>query len=281
MNIFNKTIILIVSLIFAFPVLAQKIKVKKDIIYIDKVEIPIKVDSEYLSTKGGISGDFHQVLTFSDATTSENFIIVDHIGKMTNVGGVKEVWFEISDVSKTKTNSVDFDREFGGGKKGIIKHLLNKYQFFTKEGSIDKDKISAFLLTSTTSTTKEKANKAIANNTEIEAKVTEINPFVQNDLTTITKGGRLGTEVIGHLTSPDKYHDTRTTPIKVYDLDDNMIASATTDILSPVTVSLIGGASFEYKSKTQLNGGISNQRFLTELLENLIRKGKNNWLKKT
>lgn len=269
----SKILILLGILTFVFSASAQKIKIKKGVILIDKVEIPIKVESEYITTKGGIIGDFHHILTFSDVSTSNVFVIVEHIGKMMSPNGVKETWLEISDPSKEKTNSVDLDRKFGGGKKGIVNHLMNKYQFFTIEGTVNQNKITEFFNTTTESKAKAKANKGKAKQKEADDRVSKIEPFVKNDLTTIVSGGRMGTEVIGTVNAPDKYHDTRTTPIKIYDLDNNLIATATTDILSPVTVSLINSSVFDYKNRTQLNGGISNQYFLTELVENIVAKG--------
>jgi hypothetical protein len=271
MNIHQK--ILFVSLIFAVSVSAQKIKIKKGIVLIDKAGIPIKIDSEHITTKGGIMGDFHQILTFSNTSASNVFAIVEYKGKMMTSNGPKVTWLEISDKNKEKTNSVDIDRDFGGGKKGIVRHLMNKYQFFSIEGVVNQHKITEFFNTITESKAKEKANKGKAKEKEADDRVSKIRPFVKNDLTTIVTGGRMGTEVIGTVNAPDKYHHTRTTPIKIYDLNNNLIASATTDILSPVIVSLIDGSTFKYDSKYQLSGGLSNSRFLTDLVEKIVGKG--------
>ncbi|WP_271783975.1 hypothetical protein [Aquimarina algiphila] len=265
--------IVICFIVFTFSASAQKVKVKNGIILIDKVEIPIKVDSEYKTTNDGTMGDFHQVLTFSNMSTSNTFLIIDYKGKMMTPNGPKETWLEIFDTKKEKTNSVDIDNKYGGGKKGIIKHLLFKYEFFSTKGEINQNKIATFFNTQTESKAKAKVNKISEQKTQSVAKVNEIRPFVQNDLMTIIKGGRFGTDLIGKVEAPDKYHETRNTPIKIYDLDNNLIAKAITDILSPVIVTAIDGSVFEYRNKYQLSGGLANQKFLTELMENLIGNG--------
>ena len=271
MEINFRSFVLILFLTLSGLISAQKIKVKKGTIYIDNVEISINVESEYKATKN--MGDFHQILTFSKKEELEPFLIVDYKGKMITPNGPKETWFEISRPNELKTKSIDIDRKYGEGKKGLISHLINKYHFFNKKGVVETKNIEEFFNSETISQSKIKAEKGQAKEEDIANRISTIKPFVKNDLKTIVKGGAMGTEVIGTILAPDKYHQTDTTPIEIIDLDNNVIASASTNILAQVNVDLIDGSSFSYKGKYQLNGGLGNHNFLTELVEQVIGKG--------
>ncbi|MDF4220136.1 hypothetical protein PXC01_00965 [Maribacter sp. M208] len=260
-------------LFFSVSISAQKIGFKKGAILVDKVAIPIKMETEHRATK--TMGDYDILYSFTNSNSSELFLQVNSIGRMLVPNGAKESWLEISNADFSKTNAIDIDPDYGTGKKKIISFLIEKLQFFDLSGNVNAEKISTFLDTKTESTAKEKVNKVKNQDKELDAKVAAINPFVQNDLS-ITKGGRMGTDVIGKVTSPDEYSGTRSTPIKVYDVDGNLIATATTDIQSPVKVSLQDGSSFEYKAKRQLSK-VTKQEFLTELIGELIKKGNSPW----
>lgn len=260
-------------LLFSVAVSAQKIGVKKDIILIDKVAIPVKVETENRATK--TMGDYDILYSFTNTNSSELFLKINSIGRMLVPNGAKESWLEISNADLSKTNAIDIDPDYGVSKKKIISFLINKLEFFDLAGNVNTDKINAFLETSTESKAKAIVNKAKNQGKELEAKVAAINPFVQQDLS-ITKGGRMGTEVIGSVTSPNEYHETRSTPIQVYDVDGNLIATATTDVQSPVKVTLQNGSSFDYKAKRQLSK-LTKQEFLTELIGELIKKGNSPW----
>ncbi|MEP2279854.1 hypothetical protein [Maribacter sp.] len=260
-------------LLLSVSISAQKIGVKKGVILVDKVAIPVKMETEHRATK--TMGDYDILYSFTNSTSSELFLQVNSIGRMLVPNGAKESWLEISNADFSKTNAIDIDPDYGTGKKKIISFLMQKLEFFDLAGNVNTDKINAFLETITESKAKAVVNKAKNQGKELEAKVAAINPFVQQDLS-ITKGGRMGTEVIGNVTSPDDYSGTRSTPIKVYDVEGNLVATATTDIQSPVKVSLQDGSNFDYKAKRQLSK-VTKQEFLTELIGELIKKGNSPW----
>jgi len=253
----------------SFTGFGQKIQVKKETILVDKKEIPIKIKSDSHNVSGQM-GNFHSTYTFSNTTNSEVFLIVDSKGKMLGPKGPKEIWLEISNPDNSKTNAVDIN--FGGGKRGVVKYLINEVNFFTIDGTVNQENINAFLQTNTTSNAKISAEGSVKQEEAGRALKNKIQPFVQKDMS-ITKGGRFGTEVIGNVISPDKYTETINSPIKIFDLDNNLIATAITEVITPVKVTLIDGSKFEYRTKYKLNGALTKQQFLTELVEKVVEKG--------
>lgn len=267
----NTTKIALIFFLFTSLIsLGQKIKVKKNIISIDNTEIPIKVETSYRSNKSESFGDYDILYTFSNTNSSEIFVLVNSIGKVPAPNKPRENWLEISIPNNNKINAIDIN--FTGAKKGIIRYLLNELSFFNSDGKVNEANILAFIEKNTSSKAKTKAKGAAEKDASAKKLVNEIMPFVQGDMS-ITKGGRFGTEVIGSVISPDVYHETRNSPIEIYDLDENLIAIATTDILSPVIVNLIDGSRFNYKSKSKLDGTLTKQKFLTELVEKVVQKG--------
>ncbi len=212
-----KSLVKIFLFLFCASLSAQKIKIKKGEVYFDKVAIPIRIDSEYEKIKGGVVGDFSQMLTFYNTISSEVFIIANYKGKMMPTGG-KEVWLEISDPKKEKTNSVDFDINLGYGKKGVLRHFLKKYQFINVSGNVNQLKIDDFFNTTTKSVAKTKAQGAIA----IEDKVAESRKIpLTIDLNTkfiSNQSGKIGFFKV----NPDN-------SIVIGDLDNKKIATASID----------------------------------------------------
>lgn len=253
-------------LLISSNVVAQKIKIKKDILYIDKQKTPIAVDIMYETVEN--MGDFHQVYTFTDTTTNKVFLYADFKGY--SILGINEKlsWLEISDAKRSKTNSVDFKGGLFSSKNKVVLALLNKYQFFNHEGVVNHQKINEFLASSTQSVVKEQATKEL----EKADKLREFKPYVTLD-SSIRQGGLKG-DVIGRLELPENKNSMGFFTYSVYDLDDNEIASASIEPSLPVVeVSLIDGKRFEYNSRFGLQ--IGSKLFLEELIGHLFLRNYN------
>src|SRR5690606_38787482 len=101
------TLPVLTVLLISNNALAQKIKIKKDFLYIDKKKTPITIDIEHKSVDN--RGDFHQIYTFTDTSSNRVFLYVDDIGYLIPGINGKLSWLEISNADRSKTNSVDFE----------------------------------------------------------------------------------------------------------------------------------------------------------------------------
>ena len=265
LTILNTVLLLIIS----FLGYSQKIKIKKGVILIDKTEIPIKIDSEFVPNRGGTMGDFHQILNFTNASTSDIFVIVDHKGKMMP-SGIKEVWMEISDPSRKRTNAIDMDIKLGYSKKAIVKHLLFKYGFFDVEGNVNQNKITEFFDTETESLAKKRANKG----KEAEIKVAEARKTpIEIDINTkdiLSQGEKIGF-----------YKPEPGNTLVIADLDNKKIATASINSLKGIVevVSPFLNNGFSYKNPVASlivdTDGKETIKFVKEFVYQLKAKGLN------
>lgn len=246
---------------------AQKIKVKKEIVFVDGKEIPIRVTNE---SKSGLGfGDYYQTLTFSDTATSTVFAIVENRGVMLSPKGYKATWIDVYDAKKEKSNSADFNPGFGSGANKVVLRLMREYQFFNSKGVVSPEKIADFFELTTWSKDKRKAAKMLMSGKQSDSLLNQVRPFVKRDLTTIVKGGALGSEAVGRVVAPNRSGNSQLFSVRVYDLDNKLIATARSDVFGPVKVSLDNKTSFEYEAL----GRLPTQEFLTELTEQMVRRG--------
>lgn len=260
------TLFALIILFISNSALAQKIKIKKDILYIDKQKTPISIDIKYKAMEN--LGDFHQVYTFTDTSSNSVFLYADFKGY--SILGIEDKlsWLEISDANRSKTNSVDFEGGLFSSKKKVVLALLNKYQFFDHEGVVNHQKINEFLASNTQSVVKEQALKEL----EKIARLQEFKPYVSLNLS--VHQGSLEGDVIGRVEVPENRSSTGFSTYRVYDLDENLIASARLDPNLPiVSVSLIDKKRFEYNSRFAIALESGNKQFLEELLGQLSLKG--------
>lgn len=267
MKLHIRFILLVLTvLLISNNALAQKIKIKKDFLYIDKQKTPITIDIKHKSVDN--MGDFHQIYTFTDTSSNRVFLYVDDIGYLIPGINGKLSWLEISNADRSKTNSIDFEGGLFSSKKKIVLAFLNEYQFFNHEGVVNYQKINEFMATKTRSVVKEQAMKELGET----AKLRELDPHISTDLS-IRQGGPTG-DRIGRLELPGNQNSNSILVYRVYDLDENLIATASTQINFPVvSVSLIDEISFEYRTRFGLSSQIGGASFLEELIEQLILKG--------
>lgn len=252
-----KKILIIFLFLLSNLIFAQKIKINNDQLIIDKKETGIKVTEEKKETK--------YVYIFSDNETSEVFAHVDYMFKKTEADTFIQ-WLEISNDNYDFVNDVDMEylSSTMSFKKAIAELLMKKYKFFDVDG-INEEGIRIFFSEKRSSGNKQKAENPEEDLNENTALYHNLNPFIKEDLT-IVKGGRHSNEIIGRL----EINYGLKSLIKLYDLDNNLIASSIVQTTSLVKVSLIDDSSFEYKSDYSLN---FKDKFLDELLKKIVSKG--------
>lgn len=264
------TILLNLTVLLSCASSGQGVRLKKDTLYIDKKETPIKVDLEYNTPDEFYA--FHQTYTFREGEKARPFLVVDYKGVQLPGSYEKKVWLEISDAERSRTNSVDFKGGLILSKNKIINEMLTKYQFFDRSGIVDHGKISDFMTSGVQSDAKRLAENILEEKRSNAEYLEAIDPFVAQDLT-VTKGGVLG-EPIGRLEILQDARPMGSLVIGTYDLADNVIASAKIESNVPmVSVSLIDGRSFEYYTQYGLSAQVGGAGFMNELIEQIILKG--------
>ncbi len=259
-----KIIVVFISLIFTFSASAQKVKVKKNEILIDKN--PVAKFEDYTD-----DNDFdYAIVTLED----EKLLEIDFNKEIVGPEEKKEIfqWLVLKQPNNDKTNKINFrDLTFSlNTKKLIVLYLMKKHNMFNENGVI-RSSIEEFFASETKSEDEIGYKKYLKREEGFKELLAQIQPYVKPDLETIIKGGGAANEPIGRIVAPDKYKDIKTVPVKVYDLDENLIATATTEMLAPVTVNLMDRSTFTYTSSSQ--GDSKYAEFLTQLVEQIVSKG--------
>ena len=248
-----KKFILVALLVLPMLSVAQKIKVKNDVITFDGKEVA-KVDTElrdnYLFSTLSDEKAFDVVFKGLSASNTEGFQWLE----LTSVDGKKtEIHYEVLMTSFNVT-------------KLIIKLLSSKYELITVDG-IDMAQVEAFFnIEREVLSDKYMQNvvTAKANQAERDAKIGQYNPFVKDD-GTIVFGGSTGTKIMGRVVySNDSY--------SVIDLDKITVGTATgCSTCTTVKAKTFTDEDFEFDhgSSTMMTGRFSRsfaQIFVEELL---------------
>lgn len=264
------TIVINLTVLLSCASNGQGVRLKKNILYVDKKETPIKVDVEYHTPDEFYA--FLQTYTFREGDNHRPFVIVDYKGVQVPGSHEKKVWLEISDAEKDRSNSVDFKGGVILSKNKVIDEMLNKYQFFDRSGVVDHGKISQFMASGAQADAKRLADNILQEKSAAADYLEAIDPFVTQDLT-VTKGGILG-EPIGRLELLQDDRPRGSLVVGAYDLADNVIASAKIEPDFPVvSVSLIDGRSFEYYTQYGLSSLVGGAGFMREFIEQVLLKG--------
>jgi len=256
MNTLMKKTILMVMMVLPLMALAQKIKLKKDVVFFDGKEVA-KVNTEMndnflFST---VSGDkaFDVVFKGLSASNTEGFQWLE----LTSADGKKtEVPYEILMTSLSQT-------------KLIIKLLSAKYGLITSNG-IDLDNVAEFFAEDR-EVLSDKYGKSVlaARNDQAERKaiVGRFNPFVKDD-GTILFGGPRGTNIVGRVAYGNNAY-------RVSDLDGNTIGTATgCSTCTTVKAKTYTDEDFEFDdgSNTMMKGRFSRS-FAQVFVEELVGRG--------
>jgi len=258
--------VLILTLLLSFPLFAQKIKVKKNQVLVDK---------EAVCTITG-TGNLYTISTLENP--EQAVLKIDYKTLDISLEELRQ-WLVISNSDDSKTTQIEFETlSFSLNTRKIIAELLyKKYGLINKEG-LQQDKIAAFFdeerpnLTEKYEKEKEGATAIVQVNNEYTGNL----GIAVTDSGKVTKQDENGTTVtIGKIVAPGQEGPGST--IKVYDLDNNLVAEArffgnNTYNVDPHSVFPQGGKTFSYKATNRFMPA-TKAKFLTEIVDQLYIKG--------
>ena len=253
-----KNILIAVLLVFSVALNAQKVKVKKGVILIDKGETPLRVDlkgSDYV---------------FTDTATNKVFATVNLESYKVDENKTFE-WLIVKSEDSPNVNEVDMKYlSFTlNTRKAIAEFLMKELGFFDESGALDNNKITTFF-----SEKRERASKAefdalvtTAKESAAEYKATEgLNIYVDPELKEITrKGDKIGTY---------RFADAKTLIIR--DLDTYKIGTITQDFSGNVTVDsklLTNSITYNTKNKFSATDKYSTKDFVIEAVRRMHVRG--------
>lgn len=254
-------------LIFCLQINAQKIKVKKDQVLLDKS--PIAVFEDLGST-----------YNYANVGDKENPIFTVDYNFLKISESVTKRWLVISDINKTKSTQVELEYlSFTlNNKKAISELLFKKYKILTSSG-IDETALIDFLSVERPNL-REEYNALLKSEVEKENIVANVDVSVDTRQKKIFKGNDSSTNkesndnLIGSYTY--SISDSR---VSIYDLDKNSIAIATSSVFDEVTVILPQtNEEFTYKALKKFGINFENNPkyqsgFVRELVGHLYLKG--------
>lgn len=269
-NIFLTAAVIILSVTSG---LAQKIKVKKDFVEADKVQI---AKIEKLGTS----------YTFTSLDDDAEKFIVDHKGLKISEDLSKE-WLVIKNADESKRTEVDMEYlSFTMNlKKGIAELLFKKYKLLSTDG-VELETLNSFLDVERPSLT-EKYNDllkgAVTEKREMANALANVKVAVDGSTSKIydgfvpNSGTNEGSTLIGSYTQA---RQASTTTYSVYDLDNHKVAVASINSFGTnsgrVEVNLpYEDKTFNYESdsKHRNTNGSYKTAFVTDLVKQLVVNG--------
>ena len=158
--------IAVISLIISLNTYSQKVKVKKDVIVIDKQETPLKIEDERV-------GD-EVFYNFINTATNTTFVKVEYITEEVGEGD-RYQWLVLSKEGIPFKNEVDMKYlSFTlSNKKAIAEFLMKELNFFDTQGRIDNDAIHQFFDKKRVRESKEEYEASVASAKAAAAKYEE------------------------------------------------------------------------------------------------------------
>lgn len=269
-NIFLTAAVIILSVT---SVLAQKIKIKKDFVEADKVQV---AKIEKLGTS----------YTFTSLDNEAEKFIVDHKGLKISEDLSKE-WLVIKSADESKKTEVDMEYlSFTMNlKKGIAELLFKKYKLLSTEG-VELETLNSFLDVERPSLTEEYNDLlkgAVTEKREMANALANVKVAVDGSTSKIydgfvpNSGNNDGSTLIGSYTQA---RQASTTTYSVYDLDNHKVAVASINSFGTnsgrVEVNLpYEDKTFNYESdrKHRNTNGSYKTAFVTDLVKQLVVNG--------
>lgn len=264
--------VLILMLFALTTVSAQKIKVKKDFVEADKVQIA-KVE------KLGSS------FVYTSLNDENEKVVVDH-NKLKISDAVSKEWIVVKNADDTKSTEIDLEYiSFTMSlKKAIAEFLMKKYSIITTDG-IDLAALNSFLDTDRPNLTKEYGDLlkgATAETRELNAALSDVNVSIKEGTNEIYEGDvNSGSSIISDKAKLlGSYSDKRVaaiTTFTIYDLDNHKVAIATAgNAFGKVDVNLpYEKTEFTYKmnGRNKNSNGSYNSQFIEDLVAQIAVKG--------
>ena len=254
-----RNIVTIVLLTFSLTLCAQKVKVKKDVVLVDKKETPIRVTA----SKGG-------EYIFTDSSTDKVFITAKR--EAYKVDETKSFeWLILKNENSEFENEVDMKyMSFTlNMKKAIAEFLMKELGFFDAAGAVNNDKIAAFFSEKRERASKEEYEQLVTAAKESAAAyaATEsIGIYVDPELKEITRKG----EKIGSY----RFADASTMIIR--DLDTYKIGVVTQDLSGNVNIEsqlLTSPLTYNTKNRYSATDKYATKEFVIEAVRRMHTRG--------
>ena len=276
-----KTIFTLAFSLLSACMIAQKIKVKKDIVLIDKKETSLRVFEEKI--------DNNSFYNFTDANTGEVYFTADYVSDEISEG-VKYEWLVLSKEGVTFENEVDmkflsFTLNY---KKAITEFLMKELNFFDVTGAVSEDALNDFFSEKRTRASQEEYDALVAEVREAEAnyaKTASLGINVDSDLKRIFRGNIPYTsssvddrvrnaDVIENMIGTYRFADANTLIIR--DLDNYKIGTVTQATFGDVTItSQLFKTPITYNTKNNFSptDKYATQKFVIEAVRHLHARG--------
>ena len=277
----KKIITTTVFAVFSLTLSSQKVKVKKDVILIDKQETSLRI----IESKA----DNNTIYNFKDTATEETFLNVDFVSDQVNEN-TKYEWLVLSKEGADFKNEVDMEYvSFTlNYKKAIAEFLMKRMGFFDASGKVKKEVIDDYFSEKRERESKEEYEQLVAQEREAGAKfaqTTSLGIAVDPDHKRIFRGGipytsssvddrKRNADVVENMIGSYRFSDPTT--LVVRDLDNIKIGTITQDAFGAVTiVSQLLTAPITYKSKYRFNATdkYATKDFLVEAVRWLHVRG--------
>lgn len=255
----------LLMLLFPLALFSQSIKIKKDILLFDKIEVAILKE---------LGGDEYEFSTLNG--TKQFTVKYQGLSEGTTV---LYQWLTVKSADGSKTSEIPYEvlQTSFNSTKIIVRLLSEKYGLIDMKG-INQQKLQEFFDTPRENLSERYTKAVVVAKEEAKvaqeqyaAKVGAVRPFVKND-GTVVSGGSNGTKIIGKVAPISNYTFMGNNgPIEVYDLDGILVASAelVDNVDNDLNVTLFNDNKFSYRAKRRYTA-TDNNLFLTQLVEELV-----------
>nr|WP_298995193.1 hypothetical protein [uncultured Allomuricauda sp.] len=277
----KKSIASIAFAVISLGAFAQKVKVKKDVIVIDKQETPLRVTENKV--------DNNTIYTFTDSATGEIFVTVDYFLDEVNESNKYE-WLVLSKEGAAFENEVDMEYvSFTlNYRKAIAEFLMKRMNFFDASGKVNQDAIGDYFGQKRERESKEEYDQIVAQEREAGAKFAQtasLGIAVDPDYKRIFRGGipytsssvddrKRNADVIENMIGSYRFSDP--TSLVVRDLDNIKIGTITQDafgVVNIVSQLLTNPITYKTRNRFSATDKYATKDFLVEAVRWLHTRG--------
>ncbi|MEM9362397.1 MAG: hypothetical protein AAGA43_07175 [Bacteroidota bacterium] len=277
----QKNLASIAFAIISLSAYSQKVKVKKDVILIDKQETPLRVTENKIEN--------NTIYTFTDSGTGEVFLKVDYVLDEINESNKYE-WLVLSKEGVDFENEVDMEYvSFTlNYRKAIAEFLMKRLNFFDASGQVNKDVISDYFSEERERESKEEYEQLVSQEREAGAKFAQTSSLgiaIDPDYKRIFRGGipytsssvddrKRNAEVVENMIG--SYRFSNPTTLVVRDLDNVKIGTITQDAFGVVTIVsqlLTSPITYETRNRFSPTDKYGTKDFLIEAVRWLHARG--------
>ena len=267
--------------IISLSAYSQKVKVKKDVILIDKQETPLRVTENKIEN--------NTIYTFKDNSTGEVFLEVDYVLDEINESNKYE-WLVLSKEGVDFKNEVDMEYvSFTlNYRKAIAEFVMKRLNFFDATGQVNQDTINEYFSQKRERESKEEYESIVAQERGAGAKFAQtasLGIAVDPDYKRIFRGGipytsssvddrKRNAEVVENMIG--SYRFSNPTTLVIRDLDNIKIGTITQDAFGVVTIVsqlLTSSITYETRNRFSATDKYGTKDFLVEAVRWLHARG--------